>query len=254
LRDKLTGDNGPYNAVFTTNGIACTTVSVITAALGITDLASLAPEQIGRIRDAHILLATYNALQPGVFALSGWDMTGMTTLEMEQVKELTAQGDTRWINRGAHDLMGMNPAADASVSGMPRARSLYGPLPEQLRDENSFARRLQKILTVRENWGIATSVLLDVPDVSHRGLLVMVHRLDSGLLQVTVLNFSADSISGSVNSLHLEPGAQVRDLFTDEAVGHVDDLHSFFIELDAYQGTALIVEPYDDGPSKDQPL
>jgi trehalose synthase len=248
MRDKLTGDKGPYNAVFTTNGIACTTVSVITAALGITDLASLAPEQIGKIRDAHLLLAMYNALQPGVFALSGWDMTGMTTLEMEQVKELTAQGDTRWINRGAHDLMGTNPAAEASVSGMPRARSLYGPLPEQLKDENSFARRLQKILAVRESWGIATSVLLDVPDVSHRCALVMVHRLDSGRLQVTVLNFSGESISGSVNSLHLERGAQVRDLFTDEAIGHVDDLHSFFIELGPYQGTALLIEdPANDG-------
>ena len=125
---------------------------------------------------------------------------------------------------------------------MPLARSLYGPLPEQLRDENSFARRLQSILSVRERWGIATSVLLDVPDVSHRGLLVMVHRLESGMIQVTVLNFSGESIAGSVNSLHLERGAQVRDLFTDEGVGHVDDLHSFFIELDAYQGTALLIE------------
>ena len=242
LRDKLTGTNGPYNAVFTTNGIACTTVSVITAALGMRDLTALTDEEVATVREAHLLLAMYNALQPGVFALSGWDMSGMTTLEMEQVKELTSQGDTRWINRGAHDLMGTNPAASVSASGMPLARSLYGPLPEQLKDENSFARRLQSILSVRERWGIATSVLLDVPDVSHRGLLVMVHRLESGMIQVTVLNFSGESIAGSVNSLHLERGAQVRDLFTDEGVGHVDDLHSFFIELDAYQGTALLIE------------
>ena len=242
LRDKLTGTSGPYNALFTTNGIACTTVSVITAALGIRDLTALTDEEAATVREAHLLLAMYNALQPGVFALSGWDMSGMTTLEMEQVKELTSQGDTRWINRGAHDLMGTNPAADASASGMPLARSLYGPLPEQLKDENSFARRLQRILAVRERWGIATSVLLDVPDVSHRGLLVMVHRLESGMIQVTVLNFTGERIAGSVNSLHLERGAQVRDLFTDEGVGHVDDLHSFFIELDAYQGTALLIE------------
>jgi maltose alpha-D-glucosyltransferase/alpha-amylase len=245
LRDKLTGDNGPYNAVFTTNGIACTTVSVITAALGIKDTASLTPEQIGTVKEAHLLLAMYNALQPGVFALSGWDMSGMTTLDMGQVKDLTSQGDTRWINRGAHDLMGTNPAAETSMAGMPRARSLYGPLPEQLKDENSFARQLQRVLAVRENWGIATSTLLDVPGVSHRGLLVMVHRLESGAIQVTALNFSGESIAGSVNSLHLERGAQVRDLFTDKTVGHVDDLHSFFIELGAYQGTALLLEESD---------
>ncbi|YCK79434.1 maltose alpha-D-glucosyltransferase [Arthrobacter sp. D3-16] len=242
LRNKLTGENGPYNAVFTTNGIACTTVSVITAALGIKDISSLTEEQVETVREAHLLLAMYNALQPGVFALSGWDMVGMTTLDRSQVSELTAQGDTRWINRGAHDLMGTNAEATVSASGMPRARSLYGPLPEQLKDDQSFARRLQRILKVREEWGIATSLLLDVPDVSHRGLLVMVHRLASGQIQVTVLNFSGESITGSVHSTHLEAGAQVQDLFTEKAVGQVDDLHSFFIELGPYQGTALLIE------------
>ena len=34
----LTGDAAPYNLVFTTNGIACTTATVISASLGITDL------------------------------------------------------------------------------------------------------------------------------------------------------------------------------------------------------------------------
>jgi maltose alpha-D-glucosyltransferase/alpha-amylase len=138
--------------------------------------------------------------------------------------------------------MGTNAEATVSASGMPRARSLYGPLPEQLKDDQSFARRLQRILKVREEWGIATSLLLDVPDVSHRGLLVMVHRLASGQIQVTVLNFSGESITGSVHSTHLEAGAQVQDLFTEKAVGQVDDLHSFFIELGPYQGTALLIE------------
>ncbi len=242
LRTALTGENGPYNAVFTTNGIACTTVSVITAALGIKDISALTDEQIETVREAHLLLAMYNALQPGVFALSGWDMMGMTTLDRAQVRELTSQGDTRWINRGAHDLMGTNAEATVSASGMPRARSLYGPLPEQLKDDRSFARRLQRILKVREEWGIATSLLLDVPDVSHRGLLVMVHRLASGQIQVTVLNFSGETIMGSVHSTHLQAGAQVQDLFTEQTVGQVDDLHSFFIELGAYQGTALLIE------------
>nr|WP_208786714.1 maltose alpha-D-glucosyltransferase [[Micrococcus luteus] ATCC 49442] len=241
LRNKLTGENGPYNALFTTNGIACTTVSVITAALGIKDISAVTDQQIQTVREAHLLLAMYNALQPGVFALSGWDMVGMTTLDRTQVRDLTAQGDTRWINRGAHDLMGTNAEATVSASGMPRARSLYGPLPEQLKDDQSFARRLQKILKVREGWGVATGLLLDVPDVSHRGLLVMVHRLASGQVQVTVLNFSGEDINSSVNSTYLKAGAKVHDLFAEKTVGQVDDLHSFFIKLGAYQGTALLI-------------
>ncbi|MFD1212641.1 maltose alpha-D-glucosyltransferase [Arthrobacter sp. GCM10027362] len=243
LRDGLTGESGPYNLVFTTNGIACTTASVITAVLGITDLGSITEEQVADIRRVHLLLAMYNALQPGVFALSGWDLCGMLTLDRAQVARLMARGDTRWINRGAHDLMGFNPSAQASTSGMPKAVSLYGTLPEQLEDESSFARQLARILAIREEHGIAKGKLIDVPDVSQRGMLVMVHRLDSGGLEVTVLNFSGQDIAGTVRSEQLEYGAEVTDAFSGETVGTVDDLHSFYIQLAAFEGTALLVTP-----------
>ncbi|MFJ4262448.1 maltose alpha-D-glucosyltransferase [Paenarthrobacter nicotinovorans] len=242
MRERLTGENGPYNAVFTTNGIACTTVSFLMAALGIKDPNAMTPEQEAQVLDAHVLLSMYNALQPGVFALSGWDLTGVTALDRATVGELTSQGDTRWINRGAHDLMGTSPDAKTSLAGMPRARSLYGALPEQLKDENSYARRLQKILTVREESGIATSTLLDVPDVSNRGLLVLVNQLADGAVQVTVLNFSDQDIAGSIQSAYLVPGATVQDLFSGEDVGQVDDLGSFFLELGPFQGTALLLK------------
>ncbi|UTT69801.1 maltose alpha-D-glucosyltransferase [Arthrobacter sp. DNA4] len=241
LRDRLTGENAPYNAVFTTNGIACTTVSFIMAALGIKDPATVTPEQEAQIRDVHLLLAMYNALQPGVFALSGWDLTGIMALDRSSVRELTSQGDTRWINRGAHDLMGTSPDATNSSAGMPRARSLYGSLPDQLQDQDSFARRLQRILAVREENGIATGTLLDVPEVSNRAALVLVNRLKDGALQVTALNFSGQDIAGSIQSNELPSGANVQDLFSGETVGQVDDLHSFFLELPAYGGTALLL-------------
>ncbi|WGW11212.1 maltose alpha-D-glucosyltransferase [Saxibacter everestensis] len=243
LRKGITGEAAPYNLVFTTNGIACTTASVITAALGITDLDAITEDEIEQVRDVHLLLAMYNALQPGVFALSGWDLCGILPLERAQVDTLIARGDTRWINRGAHDLMGANPGSKVSASGMPSARSLYGNLPDQLADENSFARQLARVLAVREAHGIAASVLIDVPDVSHRGLLVMVHQRESGEIQLTVLNFSSQDVTGSVNSVHLECGALVTDAFTGEEIGAVDDLHSFFISLPAYRGTALLVTP-----------
>jgi maltose alpha-D-glucosyltransferase/alpha-amylase len=252
MRERLTGENAPYNAVFTTNGIACTSVSFIMAALGIKDPDAISPEEEARVLDVHILLSMYNALQPGVFALSGWDLAGITALDRKSVAELTAQGDTRWINRGAHDIMGTSPEAEASSSGMPRARSLYGPLPEQLQNPDSYARRLQRILAVREESGVATGALLDVPGVSHRGLLVMVIRLDSGRLGVTVLNFSDQDIAGSIQSSHLVPGAAVHDLFSGDAVGQVDDLHSFFLELPAYQGTVLQLTEEDAAPEEDE--
>jgi hypothetical protein len=90
---------------------------------------------------------------------------------------------------------GVDPEATRSAAGMPRGRALYGPLPEQLRDPGSFASRLSRILELRRRHGIATATQVDIPEVAHPGMLVLVHRLDDGdprgeaPMQVTVLNF-----------------------------------------------------------------
>ncbi|HEX3206659.1 MAG TPA: maltose alpha-D-glucosyltransferase, partial [Propionibacteriaceae bacterium] len=241
LLDHLTGDAAPYNATFTQNGIASTTATIIAASLGITSIAKLTPEQVEQIKQAHLLLAMFNALQPGVFALSGWDLCGMLTLDRKHVGRLLADGDTRWIHRAAYDLMDYRPHAHESLSKMPRGVSLYGSLPAQLQDSSSFARRLAEILAVRKRYGIATSVQLDVPQVANKAGLVMVHQL-SDAEQVTVLNFSARPISGSVHSEHLMPGSVVVDMFTDREIGEVDDLHNFpLITVEPYEGKSLLV-------------
>ncbi|WP_111768424.1 maltose alpha-D-glucosyltransferase [Nakamurella deserti] len=242
LRQKLTGPAGPYNSTFTTNGIACTTASVITATLGMTDLEALTADDVERVRRAHLLMAMFNALQPGVFALSGWDLCGTLPLDRREVKSLISSGDTRWIERGAHDLMGWSPESTSSSSGMPKSISLYGSLPEQLADPNSFASRLSEILAVREEHGIATGFLVDVPDVPQKSMLIMVNRLAVGAIQVTVLNFAEDEVSGPVISPELPVGGTVVDLATGEELGTVDALGSFQVSLAGFGGVALMVK------------
>ncbi|MDQ4115891.1 MAG: maltose alpha-D-glucosyltransferase, partial [Actinomycetota bacterium] len=240
----------PYNLIFTTNGIACTTATVIAATLGIEDLSTLTDADVDRIRRAHLLLVMFNAFQPGVFALSGWDLCGMLTLPADEVEDLLSSGDTRWIHRAAHDLMGVNPAAAQSASGMPRGRSLYGTLPEQLADETSFVRQMQAILAVRKHSGVATARQVDIPDVSHHAMLVMVHTVKERFV-VTVLNFADEDVDGTVRSAHLPPGSTVTDLFSDEYVTTVDELHSFRVELWPFRATAFVVDPAvpeDDAP------
>ncbi|HKV20045.1 MAG TPA: maltose alpha-D-glucosyltransferase [Mycobacterium sp.] len=241
LTKQLTGENAPYNLVFTTNGIASTTATMIAATLGYASLDSI--DDIDRIRRAHLLLVMFNALQPGVFALSGWDICGMLTLDPSDVSALLRGGDTRWIHRAAHDLMGVNPSATQSQAGMPRGRSLYGSIPEQLSDDTSFLRQLQAILKVREHYGIATSRQIDIPEVSHRGMLVLVHELaGEGRYQLTVLNFADDDVAGSVRSKKLPPGSTVSDMFTGKEITTVDDLHSFSVEMPPHHGMSLLVE------------
>ena len=130
---------------------------MIAATLKIRDLQNLTEEQKRQIQRVHLLLVMYNAFQPGVFALSGWDLVGALTLPHETVAALIAEGDTRWIERGAYDLVDVNPGAQASEAGLPKAPVLYGPVHEQLKRPDSFASQLQKMLAVRQTSGLYAS-------------------------------------------------------------------------------------------------
>lgn len=255
LTERLTG-GADFNRVFTQNGIACTTASLIAASRGLPTLDAVTAAQVPAIRDAHLLLCAYNAWQPGVFALSGWDLTGMLTLPTGEVADLIASGDTRWIERGAHDLLDVAPDATRSAAGMPRGRALYGSLPAQLEDPDSFVSRLGGLLAIRRTHGIATATQLDVPNVAHPGMLVLVHRLDDGTgdpaaaIQVTVLNFTDEAIEGTVHSPFLPSQADVVSAATGETVGRVDDLLSFPASLPPYGALFLVLEqPPADEPS-----
>jgi trehalose synthase len=246
LLEKLTAPAAPYNAVFTTNGIASTTASVISAALGIGNYGEIDEKAIEQIKKAHLLLAMFNALQPGVFALSGWDLCGMLTLEQASVEELISGGDTRWIHRGAYDLMGWG--GESTFRGMPRGRSLYGSLSDQLEDPESFVSGLRRILEVRDSCNLPTGTQLDVPAVSHKGMLVMVHELpDCPQRQVTVLNFAQEPVVGTIRSEHLEPGSTLTSMFDGAELGDVDDLNSFSVTLGPHEGLSLLVEPHRTG-------
>lgn len=241
MRAKLTGEAAPYNSVFTQNGIACTTTSIIAATLGISDLSKITDSDIERITNAHLLLSMYNAFQPGVFALSGWDLVGALPLDRNLVKSLISTGDTRWIERGGYDLMDEAPEATQSSSGIQKAVSLYGSLPHQLEHPKSFASRLAGILKVRKRHGIATGELLDVPEVPFKSLLFMVNRLVVGGVQITALNFSEEKINGRVQSEQI-PAGRVIDLSTRRKVGEVDDLGGFTVTLPPFGGMAMIVK------------
>ncbi len=123
---------------------------------------------------------------------------------------------------------------------MPVATALYGSLPVQLENPHSFASRLAEILKLRKRAGIATATLLDVPVVPRKSMLVMINRLESGLVQVTALNFGPEKITGRVQSEHL-PAGRVTDLATRRKVDDVDALGGFTVELPAFGGLAMVI-------------
>jgi trehalose synthase len=241
MYERLAGEHAPYNLKFVTNGVSCTTASIITAALGIRDLEAITAADIQQIRQIHLLLVMYNAMQPGVFALSGWDLVGALPLAAQEVAHLMEDGDTRWIHRGAYDLVDLNPDAELSAGQMPRSKSLYGSLNSQLLDPESFASQLQKILGVRRAYDIAASRQILVPEVENPGLLVMVHELPAGKgTQITALNFGATPITETLHLPDIAAGMVV-DIINERVEGDLTAEGEFTITLDAYEGLALRV-------------
>ena len=239
MYERISGPRARYNLRFVTNGVACTTASLIAAALEIEDLSGLSDAEKDLIKRAHLLLVMYNAFQPGIFALSGWDLVGALPLEAEQVEALMRDGDTRWIQRGAYDLVDANPAADASSEGVPRARTLYGPLDAQLEDPDSFASRLQRLLAVRDACGIAAARQLDIPDTASPGLLLMVHELPERRgIQVTALNFGREPVDETVTLSGVRSGPIV-DMVAERLEGDLPESGELRVELEPFEGRSL---------------
>jgi trehalose synthase len=240
---RLIGQNAPYNLKFG-DGVASTTATIITATLGIKDISKLTSADIERIKRVHLLLAFYNAFQPGVFALSGWDLVGALTLPAAVVKDRLADGDTRWINRGAYDLIGSNPKARTSAAGLPVTVALYGPLPKQLGKSDSFASQLAHMLRVRAELHLYAGRLVDAPAVRAKGLFVLVHQLpDSTDLEVTAINFGSTPINESVVIRDAPQSSKVTDALDPKApASTIDAGGTLRVSLGAYEGKAFRIQ------------
>jgi trehalose synthase len=214
---------------------------VIAAALNFRDLSALTEAQKRQIQRVHLLLVMYNAFQPGVFALSGWDLVGALPLPHDSVAGLIADGDTRWIERGAYDLVNVCPDAGASQAGLPKAPALYGPIDEQLKRPDSFASQLRKLLAVRQASGLYASRQILVPEVASAGLLVLVHELPNGKgIQVTALNFGAAPLDETITLPNIQP-CPVFDMINETSEGDVSAAGDLRIKLDGYEGKSLRV-------------
>jgi maltose alpha-D-glucosyltransferase/alpha-amylase len=194
MRSRVSSAAAPYNHLYRPekDGLATTIAGFVAPALGVMEPYSATPEQVKQIARGHLLLAAASALQPGVFGVSSWDLVGALPVPLEAVQDRVGGGDYRWVNRGGVDLLGANPRATVSTLGLPRARALYGSLPDQLRDPDSFASRLRSVLAARRKYRVAEGDLLAVPEPKAPGLCVLVLKLPAHPLAVTVLNFGRE--------------------------------------------------------------
>jgi len=243
MYSRLILEDAPYNLRFG-DGVASTTATIIASALGIKDISRLTAAEVDKIKRLHLLLAFYNAFQPGVFALSGWDLVGALTLPAAAVRDRLADGDTRWINRGAYDLIGANPQATGSGAGMPRAVALYGPLPQQLANPDSFASQLARMLKARADLRLYAARLSDLPAVHSKSLFVLVHELpESSGLEVTAINFGPTPVDETVVIRGATPNSTAGDVLDGKAPAlPVGTDGSLRLSLAAFEGKAFRIK------------
>jgi maltose alpha-D-glucosyltransferase/alpha-amylase len=254
MREKTAGERVSHNKLYRTekDGVATTFAGYIAAALEIRDPYHASREERERIKKAHLLLAGANAMQPGVFSLSSWDLVGALPIPEKSVARRMNDGDYRWINRGGVDLMGANPKAESSPFGIERATALYGSLPKQLEDETSFVVQLSQMLKARKKYRIAEGELLAVPDVKNRPVCILVMRAPGSTAAViTALNFSREAVEEEVDLQEVEGlegvklNGKLLDIVSGERLVDLTDLRRFTVELPALTARTIVIENDD---------
>jgi maltose alpha-D-glucosyltransferase/alpha-amylase len=249
MRSAVAGDAAPYNKLYRPerDGVATTFAGFIAPALGIKDPYHATPEQVGLIQRGHILVSLANAMQPGVFGVSSWDLVGALPIPEQAVADRTADGDWRWVNRGGVDLLGSNPQADKTTIGLPKAQALYGPLPDQLAKPDSFASQLKRMLAARKKYRIAESSMAAAPEVDNQAVVVLVMKLpDDAGVAVTVVNYGREPTSvdvdlSKVDALPNVDGQGARDIVADKDAGVVAGNH-LKVDLEALAGRTLVMQ------------
>ncbi|MBN2689857.1 MAG: maltose alpha-D-glucosyltransferase [Gammaproteobacteria bacterium] len=253
LRDKIRsemeslaiGEHAPYNQL-SGNGLCTTFTGLVATRLGVRDLSKITEDQKEQIKRGHLLMAIFNALQPGVFGLSGWDLLGVLPLSLKDLGDLLSDGDYRWLNRGAYDLLNLkNGVADAVL---PRAKQLYASIEEQLLDEDSFVSQLIKIMGIREKYKIHLSKQLAVLDSKSKSVIMLLHLLPDDLgFEITAINFGNDEVEEVVDLrlLSADKSAscwKIFDLLRGKEEDNFLSGDSLQVKLSAFSAKALLIK------------
>ncbi|MCK4869923.1 MAG: maltose alpha-D-glucosyltransferase [Gammaproteobacteria bacterium] len=241
------GPKTPYNRL-SGNGLCTTFVGLLASRFGIKNIYHMTAGQKKRVLQGHMLLAMFNAMQPGIFGLSGWDLVGALPLKIIRIKNLVKDGDYRWVNRGAYDLLNYDAKAKQSKDGIPKASTLYGPILQQLKNPKSFVSQIKHMLVIRKKYGIAFSQQIAVPRTQHKGVVIMLHKLPRNLgYEITALNFGDTPVVERIRLHDIKAihkgyaGHKVVNLWTERADSRVTKNDVLRIGLNRLQGKILLL-------------
>ena len=237
--DFFTSPSFSYNTR-NNSGVCSTILGMAAAALGIEDLFQMKPEQKDQLKKAHLLVTFYNAMQPGAFAISAWDLLGVLPLTKIAAKPLIDKdGDNRWFNRGAYDLLDQNPNVTNSITGIPRAPTLYPPLFLQLSQPNSYVSQLKQMLAARQKYNVPQAKIIAIPEVSPQ-LYVAIYRLPkSEDLLMVALNFGQTKHVETIVSKEFV-GKYALDMIQEKSEQKNQGAKGFNLILDPLEAKAIV--------------
>ena len=165
--------------------------------------------QAGRARadsdplDPHLLLTSFRAAQPGLFFLSGADLTGA----------LNISGTTQ----PAHAVLGgWNPGSAATRSAtrkaFAQATTVYPPLNNRLRRPDSYLTRLGRLNAIRAEYKVAQGALVGPLQADSPSVLPLLTRLPDGRHLLAAANFSPEAKTSGISLPASLRAADIQDL------------------------------------------
>ncbi|HEU64302.1 MAG TPA: maltose alpha-D-glucosyltransferase [Chlamydiae bacterium] len=222
----------------TSYGPCATFVELSALALGYKDFYNMTEDQKLLVQKAHQLLTFYNAMQPGIFMISGWDLVGAYPLKVSQIKELLEDGDCRWTNRGAYDLLGTSDEI-ISPSNLPKAKTLYGSLPEQLKDPSSYASFVKNMLKARKEYKINLATQVKILDVKNSSLFLAMYQLQDKSYLLVALNFSKEKAQEEFEIPQIK-FKSAKNIITNKKEDKSFFSSKFNIKLDGFEAKAIV--------------
>lgn len=170
----------------------------------------LSAHQVETIKQLMLLIISYNAMQPGIFQISGWDLVGAVHQNEEALYDYLKDGDTRWLCRSGFDLLGKYSEQKLTKQGIPVCTQIFGNLIYQLEDPLSLLNRLKQVLLVRERLNIANSRFIKVlSSIQSNSVNLCLYYLETNnCYYIVAHNFSdteidiTDSIQEAVNYIN----------------------------------------------------
>ena len=162
---------------------------------------------------AHLLIAKFFAWQPGAFSLSAQDLYGIANRE-EPIS-----------------LLDPNPNA------------LYASLPIQLTNRKSFASQLRAILKPRREQSLERAQLIDVPNTTHRSLLILRYHLpESNFPALLAINFGPQNIVEDLESSEYVRTTAI-DLYEGRAENKSFESSFFQLKLEPLSAKLILFQP-----------